>query len=316
MKCVFGSILAVFAATQVFGAEQVPVIAVWPIESSVRQWDTENMRAAIETQINKTRKFKVMERGRLDTLLEEQGLSVSGITEGDDSLGGFGGVDYLLYGRVTQVALESKSQLLFTQCEATLGLDVRTVDRRTGEIRYSENVRLSKNVASGGADEDPCRGLPLSSVEELSIDAAETVANKLTISLFPVKIANVDGARVFLNYGDPVLTKGDYVRVVKLGSGFVDPDTGEVLGAEEVEAGVLLVTEVRAKYSIADVLLVREEFGVGDVGHKVSGKDAVKAVRSELAACDSARRNEQRRCRKAGPRCDEAREARIRACGV
>lgn len=297
-------------------AEQSPVIAVGEITTAVRQWDMENMRTAIETAISKTRKFVLMERSRLDALLEERGLSLSGITEGINSLGGFGGVDYLLYGRVTQVNLESKYRVLVSVCDATVGLDVRTVDVRTGEIRFSESVRLSKNVATGDADADACRGLPLSSLEELSVDAAEIVARKLTISLFPIKIANIDGSRAFLNYGEPLLKKGDYVRVVRIGEGFVDPDSGEILGAEEVDAGMLRVAEVRTRYSIADIMLVRENFGVGDVGHKVAGKDATKAVELELAACEKARKNEERRCRKEGRRCDDAREARVRACGA
>ena len=308
-------VLAAFVSAQSFAAE-APVIAVGEISSSVRQWDTENMRTAIETAVSKTRKFKLMERGGLDKLLEERGLSLAGITEGIDSLGGFGGVDYLLYGRVTQVGLESKNQLLFSQCEATLGLDVRTVDVGTGEIRFSESVRLSRNVATGDGGANACRGLAISSVEELSIDAAEMVARKLTISLFPIKIANVAGGQAFLNYGEPLLRKGDYLRVVRVGEGFVDPDSGEVLGAEEVEAGILLVADARPRYSIADIMLVRGEFGVGDVGHKVTGKSAVKAVRSELAACDKARKNEERRCRKPGIRCDDASAARINECGI
>ena len=250
MRRVLGLATAAFVAAPSLAAEQAPVIGIGEIISSVRQWDTENMRTAIETAISKTRKFALMERSRLDDLLEERGLSLSGITEGIDSVGGFSGVDYLLYGRVTQVGLESKSQLLFTQCKATLGLDVRTVDVGSGEIRFSESVRLSRNVATGDANADACRGLPITSVEELSIDAAEMVARKLTISLFPIKIANVDGSKAFLNHGEPLLQKGDYVRVVRIGEGFVDPDSGEVLGAEEVEAGVLRIAEVRARYSI------------------------------------------------------------------
>ena len=315
-----------FLAAEALSAEQKPFIGVGEITSAVKQWDTENMRTAIETAISKTGKFNLMERSRLDTLLAERGLSASGITEGIGSLGGFSGVDYLLYGRVTQVALDNKSLLLLTQCQATLGLDVRTVDVGSGEIRFSENVRLSKNVAMGGADANACANLPLTSLEELSINAAERVAEKLTVTLFPIKVANVVNGQVFLNYGEPFLRKGDYVRVVRLGKGFVDPDTGEVLGREEVEAGVLVVAEVRAKYSIADIRLRREDFGVGDVVYKVSGKNEIKAVQTELGAisksanqarraCERAERTEQRRCRKEGPKCDAAREAKARACG-
>ncbi len=316
MKHLLGVALAALVPAQAFAAEQAPVIAVGEITSSIQQWDTENMQTAIETAISKTRKFKLMERSRLDALLAERGLSLSGITEGIDSLGGFGGVDYLLYGRLTQVGLERKSYFLYTKCEASLGLDIRTVDVGSGEIRFSESIRLSKDVATGGSDDDPCRGLPITSVEELSIDAAEEVAWKLTVSLFPIKVANVDGSRAFLNYGEPLLERGDYVRVVRIGEGFVDPDSGEVLGAEEVKAGILRVSDVRSRYSIANIMLVWENFGVGDVGHKVIGRKDVKAVQSELSACDKARKNEERRCRKSGSKCDEATAARSRACGM
>ena len=316
MKLGLGFGLAVLAATATLGQENKPVIGVAEIETSVPQLDTENIRTSIETAISKTGKFTLMERSRLDTLLAEQGLSMGGITEGIDSLGGFSGVDYLLYGRLTHAGLENKSQFLFNQCKATLGLDIRTVDAKTAEIRLTESVRLSKNVATADAESDACRGVSLTSVEELSIDAAERVAGKLTVSLFPIKIASVDGSRVFLNYGTPFLQIGDYVRVVRMGAGFVDPDTGAVLGAEEVEAGILHVSEVRTKYSISDVMLVREDFGVGDTGYKVTGKNAVKELRAELSACDKARKNEQRRCRKPGKRCDDAQDARARACGI
>ena len=203
MKLGLGFGLAVLAATATLAQENKPVIGVAEIETSVAQLDTENIRTSIETAISKTGKFTLMERSRLDTLLAEQGLSMGGITEGIDSLGGFSGVDYLLYGRLTHAGLENKSQFLFNQCEATLGLDIRTVDAKTAEIRLTESVRLSKNVATADAESDACRGVSLTSVEELSIDAAERVAGKLTVSLFPIKIASVDGSRRLSENGHP-----------------------------------------------------------------------------------------------------------------
>lgn len=316
MRHAIGVAFVLLIATPTLAASSSPVIAVAEITSAERNWDTENMRTAIETAISKTRKFTLMERGRLDTLLQERGLSLSGITDGIDSLGGFSGVDYLLYGRIARIELESKYQILLTQCEATIGLDVRTVDVRTGEIRFSESVRLSDHVATGGADENACSGLPMAALEDLALAAAESVAEKLTVSLFPIKVANIDGGRVFLNYGEPFLRNGDFLRVVRIGEGFTDPDTGEVLGAEEVEAGILAIAEVRPRFSIANVLLKREDFGVGDIAHRLATKSEVKAAQAELADCDKARKNEGRRCRKEGQRCDEARAATLRSCGI
>ena len=108
MKLGLGFGLAVLAATATLGQVNKPVIGVAEIETSVAQLDTENIRTSIETAISKTGKFTLMERSRLDTLLAEQGLSMGGITEGIDSLGGFSGVDYLLYGRLTHAGLENE----------------------------------------------------------------------------------------------------------------------------------------------------------------------------------------------------------------
>ncbi|MCY4513880.1 MAG: hypothetical protein OXC69_01895 [Candidatus Tectomicrobia bacterium] len=282
--------------------QNAPVIAVGDIQSSYENWDTMSIQTALESALSKTRKFIIMERGRLDELLKERGLSMAGIADGNASLGGFSGVDYLLYGRVMEASLASQNVILMSQCKGTVGLDVRTVDVNSGEIRFSESVQISDVVATAGGDENPCRGVTSSTLAPLSTLAAEAVAEKLTVALFPVKLVRVTIDEAYLNYGSPFLVPGDYMKVITLGEGFVDPDTGEVLGADEEESGYLVVREVRPKFSIADVVYRYDNpMAVGDVAMKLGSSEA-RGVQKMLTGIEKARARQERDCRNAQKR--------------
>lgn len=71
--------------------------------------------------------FSVIERSYLTQILQEQGLSVTGITENPNlnEIGNLSGVDYLLVGNVTIMSMRRRWIL-----EAT----VRLVDVKTGEV--------------------------------------------------------------------------------------------------------------------------------------------------------------------------------------
>ena len=325
---VFAMALLCCVSPQALAQQNTPVVAVGEIQSSYANWDTATVQTALESALSKTRKFTIMERGRLDQLLQERGLSVAGIADGNASLGGFSGVDYLLYGRVMDASFASENMIIVTQCKATVGLDVRTVDVNTGEIRFSESVRVSDVIASGGGDQNPCRGVTAASFTDLGSQAAEAVAEKLTIALFPVKLVRVVNDEVYLNYGAPFLVPGDYMKVVTLGEGFVDPDTGEVLGADEEESGLLVVRDVRPKYSIADVVYrYAPAMAVGDVAMKLSGSES-KSVQRMLANiekeeakqrrdCKNAQKRESRQCSRSdiSSKCLKAQDDVARVCG-
>jgi len=110
MKVVLGMCLAL-SSTWALAQSSKPIVAVGTFESSFNNYDTRNIQTAIETALSKTQKFSLMERGRLDQLLAEQGMGADGLVNGSGQMGGFDGVDYLIYGRVTQLGLEAKKSL-------------------------------------------------------------------------------------------------------------------------------------------------------------------------------------------------------------
>jgi curli biogenesis system outer membrane secretion channel CsgG len=250
---------------EVFAQSNKPVIGIGDMQSSVGG-DVNTFRAMLETALANTNKFELIERSRIGDLISEQALSAGGITEGSGQIGGISGVDYLVYGSITKLGVESNEFNLGDYKSASqdgvMSVDLRVVDVSTGSIKISETVEVESSVSSainidgrsiGGDEADP-----LSSVQRV---AAVQIAGKIALNIFPIKVINVKDNMVYLNYGSSILSKCSwsssescYLKIVELGEGFVDPDTGEVLGAEEEYVGAVEITEPKSKFTIAKIL--------------------------------------------------------------
>lgn len=250
---------------EVFAQSNKPVIGIGDMQSSVGG-DVNTFRAMLETALANTNKFELIERSRIGDIVSEQALSAGGITEGSGQIGGISGVDYLVYGSITKLGVESNEFNLGDYKSASqdgvMSVDLRVVDVTTGSIKISETVEVESSVSSainidgrsiGGDEADP-----LSSVQRV---AAVQIAGKIALNIFPIKVINVKDNMVYLNYGSSILSKCSwsssescYLKIVELGEGFVDPDTGEVLGAEEEYVGAVEITEPKSKFTIAKIL--------------------------------------------------------------
>lgn len=316
IKTVVGSLVFILLALQAsMASSNKPVVAVGDIESSFANYDTANIKSSIETALSQSGKYTLMERGRLDQLLAEQGMAAQGLTAGSGTIGGFEGIDYLIYGRVTQVGLESQNLFILTQCQATFGIDIRVSDVSSGEIRLTHSVNMEESVATGGKDENPCAGVTFSSLSELSLNAASQIVEALSQNLFPVKIARATKTEVYLNYGEGFLNKGELLKIAIQGEGFMDPDTGEVLGAEETIVAVVKVRDIRSKFSIADVIMSKESLNVGDVANRLSQKDN-KRLAKGLASCEKARSTAAKSCGAGKKSCEKDEAKANKGCDL
>jgi hypothetical protein len=70
------------------------------------------------------------------------------------------------------------------------------------------------------------------------------------------KIAKADGGTLYVNAGSEAgLNEGDEFAVYRVGEQIKDPDTGEVLGANEVKVGRVRITSVKGpRLSLAAVV--------------------------------------------------------------
>jgi curli biogenesis system outer membrane secretion channel CsgG len=242
------------------------VIAVGEITSSVPGSDPASFQTMIETQLVKTNKFKIIERSRLDQILGEKGLSMAGITEGTGKISGVSGVDYLIYGSITKLGKDRQGVQVggfgMGSSKIAMAMDLRVVNASTGEMLYADTVEETVDGANalslpslrgfGGFQTQQQQADPLADVERLT---AKAITDRIVTAIYPIKVIAItpDGI-VVVNYGDSVLTVGDQLKIFEVGESFTDPDTGQVLGAEEKQVGLLKVVETESRFSKAEVV--------------------------------------------------------------
>ena len=73
-----------------------------------------------------------------------------------------------------------------------------------------------------------------------------------------------------------------FLKVIELGEGFMDPDTGEMLGQDETYIGAIKITEVKSKFSIGKIL--EGDIERGAIASKMSKSEGKKANTKYKAA--------------------------------
>ena len=224
-----------------------------------------------------TNKFRVVERSQLRVLLNEQAKARSGLITSDTpgQIGGFEGADYLIYGSINQAssdrrthALSAKNsgsgaailgRLLGAQSSqaqqapqsctydlTTISINIKIVDARSGEVRYSAPVDQS------GITYTNCPGLSASTITDVFRLSARVLAFNLVTAIYPMQVASILPSReLIVNYGQGFLGLQDLLTVYSKGAEIRDPATGERIGNDETLIGLAEVSEVNAKFSKA-----------------------------------------------------------------
>ncbi len=225
--------------------------------------DTRAFVDMLTTALVKTNKFDVIERDRMDEILAEQGMTLSGVfsnVTGVDSLN-LSGVDYILTGAITEYGKSSSgmasSKFSIASKSTKMAVDVRVLDVESGSISIADTVSRSSTglggvsmkgfKVGGGSDES-------SELGKVMRMTSIGIVNLIVSSVYPIKAIKVDGDQVFLNYGNGLLSAGDLLDVYKVGEEMIDPDTGESLGGSRKLVGQIEVTDAQAKFSVATIV--------------------------------------------------------------
>lgn len=263
-----------------------PVVAVYQMDDLANTGEAETFSAMIETAIAQSGKFRVMERSRMAELLSEQGKAKTGLVASNDPnrIGGFEGVDYLIYGAITSVSVVEKQNIGATlvggllssgrgkscgNAIATLSADIKITDAATGEVRYVTSINQEEKSNSS------CDGNARVDSSALLRGAAESIATGLVTSIYPIQVAAVqpDGTMI-LNYGSGSLSPGQVLRLYQKGEPIRDPATGEILASNDVELGLIEVSDVTPKISRARALTEFEFLPpVGSVAQVLSSEE-------------------------------------------
>lgn len=260
--CLFGN--------QAAAQDNRPVVGVVQMNDMASTGKAEEFSAMLETAIISSGKFRVIERGQLARLLEEQQRAGGGVitTNRPGVVGGFEGVDYLIYGSITGISAVDRqdvgAQLLTgllsnnnaraqPSCRSTrvrLEADIRITDTATGDVRYASRIseiQQSATVCGGGAQIDS---------NALLRSAAERIATGLSTAIYPIQIAaNQSDGTLILNYGQGALNVGDYLAIYGPSTEIPDPSgSGRMISVDGSLIGLIRVSDVQASFSRANVV--------------------------------------------------------------
>ena len=249
-----------------------PSVAIFQMEDLANTSQAATFSTMIETAIASTGRFRVIERERLGRLLAEQGRARAGIVTSRNRgrVGGFEGVDFLIYGSITSVSVNARTDIgssivggLLSGLQgrngnvhcanqaATLAIDIRITDADSGEIRNVSRISETQRVAM------VCNGQSQIDVPLLLRGAAERIAGALVTAIYPIQIAAVQGDGTFiLNYGDGTLAAGAILALYSRGQPIRDPTTGQIIGNDETKLGLIRVNEVSGRMSRASAVSI------------------------------------------------------------
>jgi curli biogenesis system outer membrane secretion channel CsgG len=266
------SILLVMASTAYctaspLTAQNRPSVAISQLDDVSGSKLSDQFSIMLESAISSTGKLSVIERAQLSKLVKEKVAVKSGLVSGgpNQGLGGFSGVDYLLYGSITSVTYNENTEGLVggilgaffkgrssDLCTVAMNFDadIKITESQTGQVRYSSRVTDRQDVSVDCVAEK--RTIDYSPVLRT---AAKKIAYDLVTSIYPMQVASasVDGT-IIVNYGSEALPVGSVVKIYRKGDAFKDPATGEVLGSDDILLGTATITEANARFSKAKLV--------------------------------------------------------------
>jgi curli biogenesis system outer membrane secretion channel CsgG len=265
-------------------------------------WDIgKGVADLVVTSLVKDGTFSIIERKKLDAVLEEQNFSNSdrAAPASAAQIGKILGVNAIVVGSITQFGMETKStnvggilgsvtgvgafNLGKSKGIATVVIDARIVDVNTGEILavMSGKGRSSRSgLLLGGGDENS------GSIEMGSSDFQNTILGEATRAavqdmtaqlvsqadkvratqvVISGMVADVEGSTVIINVGrGGGVSVGMRLAVVRLNREVKDPSTGQVIRKITTPVGEIEVTEVDRTSAVAKIVS-GQDLKVGDI---------------------------------------------------
>ncbi|MCX8038284.1 MAG: hypothetical protein N3D11_14745 [Candidatus Sumerlaeia bacterium] len=260
-------------------------IAVAEIEDTVRRPGMANYGRQIHdmlvTELQATQRFIVVERQNLKGILDEQDLAASGrVAEGaGPKTGQMLGAQLMVKASITDFEEQSASgygvgigPVDWDRSQRTIrvGMDLRIYNAETGVVLASEAVSASKVQSGGGIgvtvdifdfrrreSQNSTLGFVTRELIQKALERILAASEKVP---WTARVMKASESEVYFNAGaEAGVAIGQRYRVVSVGEELRDPDTGEVLAAEEKPIGEIEVTRVEPKYAIGRIISKKGE---------------------------------------------------------
>ena len=205
------------------------------------------------TELVKSGKFIVVERDKMDKLLEEQKLGQSGAVDANTAakVGKILGLNAIVTGSISQFGLKkegkdfiiSQSKQQIVECT----VDIRVVDVETGQILLADSGKGVAQKNSGkflgmGNQSKYDETLEGEALRAAIVKFVDNIISQVNKKPWSCRVAAVSNGTIYLNAGlESGLQVGQKLKVFYQGANIVDPTTGLVLGQEEKEIGTIKI---------------------------------------------------------------------------
>jgi curli biogenesis system outer membrane secretion channel CsgG len=227
-------------------------------KSSAKASDVETVQSRIQQFIVGTRKFEVIEREQLKTVMKEQGLAAGGVTDAEDGhapeQGKIKPTAFVVYGNILYYGVDKSgakgSGYAVAQTKSKVEIQVKFVRAETGKIILEKSFvgeGFDKSIATGDSLNTKSGGM-----RDAIDEACHMVVDALREHTYPPKIVAVDDDEIRINMTDSEVKDGDVFDVKKCGEEKFDPDTGESLGYSGKTVGRVIIHSADARMATGE----------------------------------------------------------------
>jgi curli biogenesis system outer membrane secretion channel CsgG len=231
----------------------------------------------LATELSQTGAFILLERERLDAVMKEQGLGMSGVISEKTApqVGQLIGANAIVTGAVTQFGVRTEAQdLILTASKkqvASCVVDVRLVDVSTGQVLWAGSgrgtaLRKYTNILGSGAAGSYDEMLESDAFRSAAADVIQNLLNGFDKLEWSCAVAKVSVEKIYLNAGRKSgLELGATPTIYRLGDPVLDPATGAEIGREETRIGIGQVIEYFGDDGSIMNLTEGQQVMVGDI---------------------------------------------------
>ncbi len=207
------------------------------------------------TELGKSQKFILIERAKLDKVMEEQKLQTTGMIDANTvaQMGKMLGLDAIVVGVVSQFGVKTGgSDYLLTQSKqqvAECTVDIRVIEVETGKILYIDSGKGVAKSSKGSFLGMGTKGGYDETLEGESLRAAiakfvDNIIYQVNARQWSCRVAEVDENNIYLDAGqESNLKLGTKLVVYRQGKEIRSPDTGMVIGKTEEKVGEIEVVD-------------------------------------------------------------------------
>ncbi len=213
------------------------------------------------SSLEKTKLYNIIERNKLESIIKEQNLQLSGIINEATAveMGNLAGAEYLISGTITSASESKVDKFAYTLVKIEVGVDVRIISTTTGKVVLSGSatgVQEEKIIStsggtlvSGAIDYNSAYGKAL----RTAIEKVGQKVSDLSILCGIVLSVSKDGCNIDLGTENGLATGNKFI-IVRLGDPIVHPVTKKNIGWNKKIIGTMKVTKIQKNISVGSIL--------------------------------------------------------------